>query len=202
MYKTWRPDLWRIIKGDYDLFDSLSESDDLSDFLPSVSELFQNETVPESHNMSRSSNNVDVAVSSCSLTTSSANVDVVVSSSSLTTSSANVDVVVSSTADSSFSTNELKAIIDELRVLIPTTPKVSDDTTQTLKDKIKECFQCSVCTEVSFSLMFCDVCQNNVGCVPCISVLNECPLCRGEFTTRPVAYRITGLEEIVNSPDT
>ena len=165
LYKRWRKEMWLMIKTEYDLYDSDSDSDFFpdDDFLPSIK---PHNKVPEAP-IPQPQNEVPEAPT-------------------LPGSSAGAD------------RDELRDLIlslsDKVDSLNPSGANQQDipEIIQSLRD----CFRCTVCTNVTFSILFCDSCQHNIGCVPCITALNDCPRCRAPIERRLNAYRITGLEEI------
>lgn len=101
--------------------------------------------------------------------------------------------------------DELPDIFSFTNLIPPPPPTPSSinintsDEVGAFKEKVNECFKCSICYEVKYDIMFCTQCGRNIGCPGCISLVNECPLCRGKFQENsfPTPMKISGLEELL-----
>ncbi|XP_066922938.1 uncharacterized protein [Clytia hemisphaerica] len=217
-YKKWRPATFELIKTDYEIYSSSSDSE-FGDIPPPPSPSFS-----DLHFLNIQSSTNSSSSSTSTTVTNSPSTNVIETS---TTQVASSSTHVSSTAMQNQSyvsnrdllaeierleeiNNRIESKIDQLPTLQPETlqPEVSQPEAVVSKADVKELLTCPICTCCNFDIVYCHTCNQFAGCKDCIYRVDSCPLCRASFSItcdgcsneinfRPKSITIPGLRDIL-----
>ena len=195
-YKKWRPSTFDLIKNDYDIYSSSSDSE-IGDLpappTPSFSDL-------RFLNVSSSNTTSSFSSSSTSVTDSATR----------TQETSSTAVTTTVTSSSSYVSN--REILSELYRLeakydaqqeesqneSANRNEANADDNKIEKGLVRECFRCPLCVDISYRVVYCHGCGQKAGCHDCITRVDNCPLCREDYSeNRPKTINHADFENIL-----